>query len=175
MKFKIQSSVKRKQTLKWCGICFTSSSIFVYIHTELFIVSFSSSAIKTEWNNFFLHLNCMENHFLWIGILFILKPTIIMAHFLSCMLVIWSHENKFGIRMMFIVFATILCKNQGRKNNTKQNIIHILIIPPQITISTRKSFRETGTDIYLSTIGIWLISIIGNTALISFRGQWFNS
>ena len=70
------------------------------------------------------------------------------------MFVVILHENEFGIKIKFILLSTNICKQQDGKNNNKQNIIYILILPLKNTIFIGKSFRETGTDIYLSTIGI---------------------
>ena len=70
------------------------------------------------------------------------------------MFVVLLHENEFGIKIKFILLSTNICKQQDGKNNNKQNIIYILILPLKNTIFIGKSFRETGTDIYLSTKGI---------------------
>ena len=70
------------------------------------------------------------------------------------MFVVLLHENEFGIKLKGIFLSTNICKQQDGKNNNKQNIIYILILPLKNTIFIGKSFRETGTDIYLSTIGI---------------------
>ena len=48
--------------------------------------------------------------------------------------------------MMVIVFATILCKNQGRNNNSKQNIIHISFQKPKVTQLNEISYSSRLTS-----------------------------